>query len=598
MSPEKYSLPETNAMATRLPKSARHVAIIPNDQPTCKYRIIALDPTIKDRDGKVLTAVIEIPNEQLMPGPRGYRVQVVDYDATNRVLYKAAPYRGQDLEKKVAHPETDRAFHARSAYAIVMSVLARFERALGRRVPWSFAGHQITIAPHAFLDLNAFYSQSDRAIFFGYYPDTQGMVFTCLSHDVVAHETTHALVDGLRPGYLRPSSADQAAFHEAFGDIVALLSVLSLREIVSVGLDRGKSLSKELVDANDVTVDALKNSLLLGLADQVGQAMYGVRGMSLRRSINIAPSPALKDTDEYQEGHRRGELLVAAVLGTFLKVWRCRIVLYGNLERGKVSRVGVVDAAIETAEHLLNMCIRALDYCPLTDLVFGDFLSAMLTADFEMHRDDSRYGYRKSLIAGFQSFGFEPAATSRNQAEPGLWGPPGENEKGNKGLIYNRTHFESMQHDKDEVFRFLWENRDALKVETRAYTNVGSVDPCYRVSSDGFLLHETVAAYSQQVRLRASDLDQFGLKKPRGMPGDQDLTIYGGGALIFDEAGRLKYHVRNRIGTQARQNQRLEYLWKTGAFNTKMSFSAMHLESILRGQPTLEADSEDDDNGG
>jgi len=49
-----------------------------------------------------------------------------------------------------------------------MSVLARFERALGRRVPWSFAGHQITVAPHAFLDLNAFYSKDDRAIFFGY----------------------------------------------------------------------------------------------------------------------------------------------------------------------------------------------------------------------------------------------------------------------------------------------------------------------------------------------------------------------------------------------------------------------------------------------
>ena len=103
-------------MTIRQLTSARHVAIIPNPLPTCKYRIIALDPTIKGRDGKVLTAVIEIPNEQLMPGPRGYRVQVVDYDATNRIFYKAAPYRGQDLEKKVAHPETDRTFHARSTY--------------------------------------------------------------------------------------------------------------------------------------------------------------------------------------------------------------------------------------------------------------------------------------------------------------------------------------------------------------------------------------------------------------------------------------------------------------------------------------------------
>ena len=83
------------------------------------------------------------------------------------------------------------------------------------------------------------------------------------------------------------------------------------------------------------------------------------------------------------------------------------------------------------------------------------------------------------------------------------------------------------------------------------------------------------------------------------MPNDQDLTIYGGGALIFDESGRLKYHVRNRIRSAARQNPRLEYLWKTGGFNTKMAFSSMHLDSILRGEPTLESDgnAEEEENG-
>jgi hypothetical protein len=577
----------------KLPKSAKQVVITPNLQPTCKYRIVALDPSIKDPAGRALTALIEIPNEELLPGPRGYRVQVVDYDASNRMLYRPSPYRPQDLEK-ASRPETDRAFHARNTYAIVMSVLARFERALGRRVPWSFEGHQITIAPHAFLDLNAFYSKDDRGIFFGYYPGDDGMVYTCLSHDVVAHETTHALVDGLRSDYLRPSSADQAAFHEAIGDIVALLSVLSLREIVSFGLDSGKSLNKELVDADAVTEDALKDSVLLGLAQQVGAAMYGVRGMALRRSIRLVPNPKSKDDDEYQECHRRGELLVAAVLGAFLKVWKNRIALYGQMGRGKVSRVGVVDAAVETAEHLLTISIRALDYCPPTDLLFGDYLSAMLTADYEMHPDDSRYQYRKALLEGFRGFGFSPAS-SEGDVEPGLWGPP----DGQDGVRYNRTHFESMKYDKDEIFRFLWENRDVLRIDVDAYTNVTSVDPCYRISTDGFMLHETVATYSQQVRMKAGDLKGFGLKRPKGMPTDQELTVYGGGTLIFDEAGQLKYHVRNRIRSASRQNPRLEYLWKTGGFSTKMSFSAMHLASILRGEAGRESsrDGKDEENG-
>ena len=63
---------------------------------------------------------------------------------------------------------------------------------------------------------------------FGYSaPD--GHTYFCLSHDIVVHETTHALLDGLRDSFIEPSSPDQAAFHEGFADIVALLSVFSLR---------------------------------------------------------------------------------------------------------------------------------------------------------------------------------------------------------------------------------------------------------------------------------------------------------------------------------------------------------------------------------
>src|SRR5262245_33777293 len=109
---------------------------------------------------------------------------------------------------------------------------------LGRRCAWGFGGHQIHIVPHAFADANAFYSRDDRAIFFGYFMGGDGKpVFTCLSHDVVAHETTHALLDGLRRRYMERSTPDQAAFHEGFADIVAVLSMFSLPDVVDAGLD-------------------------------------------------------------------------------------------------------------------------------------------------------------------------------------------------------------------------------------------------------------------------------------------------------------------------------------------------------------------------
>src|SRR5665811_2328045 len=97
-------------------------------------------------------------------------------------------------------------------------------------------------------------------------------------------------------------------------------------------------------------------------------------------------------------------------------------------------------------DSLLTMSIRAIDYCPPTDLLFSDFLSAMLTADYEMHPDDSRYEYRKALLEAFKALGFQPGSETKEAAEPGLWGGPGV-----KKLRYSRTHFESMQHDKDEI---------------------------------------------------------------------------------------------------------------------------------------------------
>src|SRR5205807_10393110 len=56
------------------------------------------------------------------------------------------------------------------------------------------------------------------------------IVFTCLSHDVVAHETAHALVDTVRPLLLAPTGPDGLAFHEAFADIVAVMQHFSFRE--------------------------------------------------------------------------------------------------------------------------------------------------------------------------------------------------------------------------------------------------------------------------------------------------------------------------------------------------------------------------------
>lgn len=531
--------------------------------------VLAQDPTVKV-GGKVVTAEVDVPDEILSPGPRGYRVYVVDFDSSSGLLYQPAKV-PVDETRSLARLLDDPAFHAQNVYAIVMRTLSRFEFALGRRISWSFDGHQIHVAPHAFRDANAFYSKRDRGLFFGYFEDAKDRrVFTCLSHDVVAHETTHALVDGLRERYTFPSSPDQAAFHEGFADVVALLSIFSLPGVVEKLMTRKMKRSNDkFVRRSELTRDALQATALFGLGEEVDP-----RHDALRRSVSIKPSKRLIHTAEFLEPHRRGELLVAAMMNAFLSLWLKRIGHLARNEGATLFRAKVADEGRLAADHLLTMGIRALDYAPATDLLFGDYLSALLTADLEVQPDDSTYHYRETLRGSFAAYGIMPTSSRETTTEPGVWEPPPALK-----LDYSRTHFDAMRQDRDEVFHFLWQNREALGVDDRAYTRVQSVRPCLRMSSDGFLLHETVAEYIQILNLKAAELSKFGLTQPKDMPGTLPITIYGGGVLIFDEYGQLKYHIRNRILNHTRQDRRLDYLWKSGSLtpgDTERRFAMMH----------------------
>jgi hypothetical protein len=564
---------------------------------TQKLTIIAQDPSVR-LNGRILTAEIEIPGEEILAGPCGYRVNVIDYDSTANVLYEPASYqmlpnggyqdpfrRARPAKTAALHNEVllnDPRFHSQNVYAIVMRILARFEFALGRRVPWGCDGHQLHVAPHAFADANAFYSKQDRGLFFGYFAGQNGKpVHSSLSHDVVAHETTHALLDGLRGRFLEPSSPDQAAFHEGFADVVALLSVFSLKDIVGKLID-GSTGNARLIDQKFLTPDALRNSFLFGLAEEMGQELSKVRGQALRRSIGLRASADIKQgmklaaSPEFQEPHRRGELLVAAMMNAFLEIWLKRLDRIGFIAAKKRDRSVVVDEGAAVAEHLLTMAIRALDYCPPTDISFSNYLSALLTIDREVVPDDSRFNYRETLVRSFAAYGIPPDS---NADKDGTW------RRCNLDLIYGRTHFDSMLRDKEEVFRFLWENRKALDILREGYVEVETVRPSYRIGPDGFILRETVAEYVQIMTLEVGELKAaLDIDPPEDMLheiGWKRVRIFGGGALIFNEYGQLKYQIRNRIEDAMRQTARLKYLWESGHFDQQQDdrshFAELHL---------------------
>jgi hypothetical protein len=541
--------------------------------PTRTLTIFALDPSVRDRKG-ILRTQIEIPNECLEAGPRGYRASIVDYDSSTDTYRAPAPLEGPQGPAGLAPPDPfkrrsdqsllkDRHFHAFMAYGIVMKTLSRFEYALGRRLSWSFGSHQIQIAPHAFCDANAFYSDRAQGLFFGYFPSIDGKrdVYTCLSHEIVAHETTHALLDGLRERYTDPSSPQQAGFHEGFADIVALLSVLGsqslVERVVDLGLPQGRG---GAIRRQNVSVEALRKSGLFGLAQEMGTELAGIHGQALRRSVSLLPGKDYLRSGDYDEPHACGEVLVASVLNAYLAIWVERLKALGDeaaLDRNRAAEEGA-----ELASHLLNVCIRAIDYCPPTDIEFGDFASALLTVDGELNPNDTRYTLRQHLLTSFKGYGIRPTSKGGRGPRKGFWDPPPNDPE----FVYDRTHFDNMKSDPDELFRFLWENQSKFRLHDQAFTRVLSVRPCTRIGRDGFILRETVAEYHQQLKLFAKELRSIGIEQPADMPADTEVTLYGGNAVIFDEYGHVKYNIGKSIMDQARQSKRLAYLWRQGAF--------------------------------
>jgi hypothetical protein len=540
---------------------------------TFPMTIVAQDPTVRDARRRILTAEVQVPADILEPGPRTHRFHVVDYDATTGQLHPPADLRVGALgppapwrfnDRFAGKPDkvllTDFAFHAQNAYAIAARTLATFEFAIGRRLPWGFRGHELYIAPHAFAEGNAYYSDDDRALFFGYVPPGGARsrpIYTCLSHDIVAHETTHAVLDGLRDRFEEPGLPDQAAFHEAFADIVALLSVFSVQEVVENAL--GRSDIDGRIDSGRVEAEDLEGSVLFKLAEELGEEVAAERGSGLRRSVGLTPSPEWDDDPQFREPHRRGEVLVAIVMKTLSLMWRQRLTaLIGDK---RLDRERAAEEGARAARHLLEMSIRSIDYLPPLEFEFVDFLDSILTSDGEVTPDD-RLGYRTSLEAAFKEWGIvrsggrivNLAATPRRP-------------------VYGRYNFGALRTDPDEVFRFVWDNAELLEIDRRYYVHVDHVRPSIRVGPEGLIVSETVADYVQMLDGTAAELaEAVPMKRPLQLDPSTKVQILGGGTIIFDQFGAAKFHQKKSLLDSDRQTRRLKYLVESGLIDTTGRF--------------------------
>jgi hypothetical protein len=535
----------------------------PTERP---LKIYALDPMSGRTTGNRIS--ILVPNETLAPGPAGERVEVVDYDGARDCYYQPVDLNDPAIlmQGGIEPTEADPRFHQQMVYAVTMKTLENYDHALGRTLPLHTRKHQkLRLMPHAFRGPNAFYDRDLHAVLFGYFradrddpgPNLPGQnVFTCLSHDIIVHEVTHALVNRFRRYFMEPSNPDVLGFHEGFSDIVALFQHFSFPELVRNQIQEKRG-------------DLRKPGCLVEMARQFGYASG--MGRSLRAALDVTP-----DKQSYQkelEAHKRGAILVAAVFDAFFAVYQRRIAdLFriaqsgsgimprGDLHPDLVNRLA--REVTKTAQNFLNMCIRALDYLPPVDVTYGDYLRALVTADYEVCPADEM-GQRSALIDGFRVRGIYPQNVV-SLAEESLWwetpdrsfpklplgdmatlvtaatlfsrsasqwlvggdGPaPAKPTKGRvnpEGTVLDMSR--SMAHN---LHGYARRHARELLLDPQLKIEVHGFHPVFRVAPDGHLVIEIVAQFAQKGK---EHLDSF-----------QSLPARGGTTIVASCDGTVRY---------------------------------------------------------
>jgi hypothetical protein len=557
--------------------------------------------------------------DDLAPGPIGEYIEVIDHDPASDCFYAPVDLNDPFLLAQDGLPpsEGNPQFHQQMVYAVAMTTLGNFQRSLGRRVFWARRPdapdgvgfvEKLRIYPHAMRQANAFYSPAKRALLFGYFPADPvdpgtlfpgSIVFTSLSHDIVAHETTHALIDGMHRRFIEPTHPDVLAFHEAIADIVALFQHFSFPEVVKHQIARKRG-------------DLASQSLLGELAQEFGRAT-GLRG-ALRSALGGYIDkekhewrPADPDPSDYEtvfEPHSRGAILVGAVFDAFISIYRARVADLFRLATGGsgilppgaihpdlVQRLS--DEAAKSAQHVLNMCIRALDYCPPVDLTFGEYLRAIITADVDLVPDDDRY-YRLAFIEAFRRRGIYPRDVRSLSVDSLRWQQLTDRDASREHFVRIGDHLKAyvqqaigvrrdrrsvFEHERaicaklHEVIQQQPENLMAQFEETTGLvlqaarvpeglkTKVGGVPvfevhsarPARRAGPDGDTVQQMVVTITQWRRLP--------IDPTQDLSEDNGFVFRGGCTLILDlDTLELQYAIRKRITSENRIHRQRAFL--------------------------------------
>jgi hypothetical protein len=261
----------------------------------------------------------------------------------------------------IVDPATDpEGFDAVHTFAVVRQVLTMYQRfRLPAPVPWQWntGGNTepLSVHPRAGVTKNAYYSRSQKALRFFYFdtstPPPSHTVYLCRSFDIVAHEVGHAILDGLKPGWLTIGNPPQTGgLHESFGDLTAIFLTLSQFDQCEAIIAQTKA-------------NLHAKNFLSDMAEEFGLALGRPNG--LRNADND-----LKLSQVSNEVHAISQVFTGGVFDVLADIF--------DVTRKPLHRD---DAAVlyEVGQDMCGLVFRALAAAPNTGATYADVVNKMLS---------------------------------------------------------------------------------------------------------------------------------------------------------------------------------------------------------------------------
>ncbi len=336
------------------------------DTKGCRINIWRQDPTLPAVG--VRTVFL---HRNVYRGPSDFQISIkglpeLEPDASGDFLY---PVPQQFIVKDIYNPpvitEEEQRFDAAHTFAVVRKVLTMYERVLGTTMKWVWNKdiintEPLSVYPHSNPGRNAYYDRGLKSLRFEYFYELgKRPVFTCRSLDIVSHETAHALIDSLKPGWNasepgRGITLELAALQESLCDLTTIFFVLSKFDLVEYIVAQTKANLKE------------KDNILAVWSEQL-EIIPGVAGA--RNALND-----LKLSTAGTQIHRISQVFTAAVYDILSEMF-------------DMSREPDIKDDAETLyqvnQYMLSLVIRAIINSPEEAASFEGIVKEMISITTE-----------------------------------------------------------------------------------------------------------------------------------------------------------------------------------------------------------------------